>query len=487
MAFLRTADARVLHPSVTARGWSRVRKTANVKRGQDTAPAKNLVAQATEILGEPFTPENYLLTHCTIVASVDVETGPEKLGKFRLGSKTHERKWSDYLITPETSQYVNNNGDSWARATLLKSFRTFVGAQNFLEHVQIEEHSKGRIIDAVARDIGDSVYIDILVATNRKHTSLVRKIEAEELTTLSMGCSVDFTICSKCGNVAVDETDLCDHIRYQKLNRFIDADGQQRIIAELCGHPSISPTGGVTFIEASWVETPAFTGAKMRNRIEVQDVSGRVAAQAEKVLNTPPPEWTGAGVQKAATSTHLSTDLAHQGTVHLAFNFGEDEGGESPAPAAPSDSKGPLDDLEDEIADAVMDSVGERLKDELSGRKDAPVPEDSSMDLNETIIKESHTAASTILVRTASSGRELVSGLAELDRAFGAELPNDLYSAALRVGSPTRYSNLTAFLGACRQSLGRKPTPSEAKGILRVGRCLAMVGRNPHHLEPQGA
>lgn len=901
MAFMRYANAKVLHPSVSARGWRRVRTAA--KRGSDSAPAKNLVAQATEILGEPFTPENYLLTHCTIVASVDVDRANTRVGKFKVGSKTHERKWADYLITPETSQYVNNNGDSWARETLLKSFHTFVGAHNFLEHVQIEEHSKGRIIDAVSRDIGDSIYIDILVATNRKHAALVKKIENEELTTLSMGCflpgtmvsmadgtripieevqpgdmvlthkgrarevlnkqirggvwdirrirargvpneiaatdihpffvfrgaetcacgcgedlpdytprpgnlhttrrmsrrfkrghdkrilnpngsysleeyrerrtrldeimqpkmeevkasdlkvgdflcfpraeavsigggvtsgkarllgyflaegsflkykgeptevqfnfsldekqtyasevmdllrsefpeandpwmqdrperntcvvhiqgrevaqwfrehggeyshlkrvsptamqwptemhkhvlgawingdghlhqthghtsgtttsynlacqmhmlmarcgvyarmecniagrsvdvrdvvnggvairdeatgklpaftlvagqtdsqplqgfcdkvvqeptfenahfrclddvvmfpitsitpdtyegwvhdmeveedhsynvegvavhncSVDFTICTKCGNVAVDEVDLCDHIRYQKLNRFIDEDGKQRIIAELCGHPSIEPTGGVTFIEASWVETPAFTGAKMRNRIEVQHVSDRMAAQAEAVLNSPPPEWTSAGVQKAASSATLPTDQS----AHLAFNFGPDEEGGEDAPAAPEEKKGPLDELEDEIVQEVVDSAGKRLKDEIHDRGDAPGPEESSAHLNDTIVKESHKAAVEILVRTASSQRDLVSGLAELDTAFGSSLSKELYSAALRVGPSTRYSNLSAFLGACRRSLGRKPTPSEAKGILRVGRCLAMVGRNHH-------
>ena len=478
MAFLRFANARVLHPSVDARGWKKVRTAAT------GTPTKNLVAQATEILGEAFSPEHYLLTHCTIVASVDVEeVSNAKIGKFKVGSKTHNRKWADYHITPETAQYVNNNGDSWARSTLAKSYRTFVGGHNFLEHVQIEEHSKGRIIDAVARDIGDSLYIDILVATHRKHTDLVRKIEAGEMGTLSMGCSVDFTICTKCGNVAVDEVDLCDHIRYQKLNRFIDANGKQRIIAELCGHPSIGPTGGVTFIEASWVETPAFTGAVLRNVIEPQAISERMAAQAERVLNQPPTEWLTAGVTKAATSTNLHGALG--AGKHLAFNFGEEppeEGAESPAAAEPAAKKGPLDDLQDDIVEEVIDSTREQLQDELRKRKE-PSPEESTTHLNDTIVKEAHENAIAALVRTASSDVELVNGIAELDNAFGSSLSVELYRVALSVGSSTRYSSLISFLGACQQSLGRKPSPSEAKGILRVGRCLAMVHSRTQHPE----
>lgn len=480
MAFLRYAKARVLHPSVDTRGWKKVRTAAT------GAPAKNLVAQATEILGEAFSPENYLLTHCTIVASVDVDEVPNaKIGKFKIGSKTHTRKWGDFHITPETTQYVNNNGDSWARSTLAKSYRTFVGGHNFLEHVQIEEHSKGRIIDAVARDIGDSLYIDILVATHRKHTDLVRKIEAGEMGTLSMGCSVDFTICTKCGNVAVDEVDLCDHIRYEKMNRFIDATGKQRIIAELCGHPSIDPTGGVTFIEASWVETPAFTGAVLRNVIEPQAVSARLAAQAERVLNEPPPEWLSTSPRKAASTNLHGTPT--QGVTHLAFNFGEEPSDEEgAAPAAPAEPKGPLDDLQDDIVEEVVDSAREELQDAIRKRKD-PSPEESTMNLNDTIVKEARESALNVLVRTASSDVELVNGIAELDNAFGSSLSVELYRVALRVGPSTRFSTLNAYLEACQQSLGRKPTPSEAKGILRVGRCLAMVHSRTQHHEAAGA
>ena len=66
MAFMRYAKAMVVQPHVTQKGWGKVRKTAST-------PSRNLVAQASEILGTAFDPSKYLLTHCTIVASVDVE------------------------------------------------------------------------------------------------------------------------------------------------------------------------------------------------------------------------------------------------------------------------------------------------------------------------------------------------------------------------------------------------------------------------------
>jgi hypothetical protein len=193
MAFMKYARAQVMHPRVTGAVWQGIRKQAS------SAPtaSKNLVAQAGEILGEQFTPDRYLLTHCSIVASVDVDTVPNvKLGTEKVGSRTVTRKWADYYIRPECAQFVNNNGDSWSREVLLKSFRTFIGAHNFLEHVQIEEQSKGRIIDAVARDIGPSVYVDILVATDRKHAQLVQDIESGKMGTLSMGCFLPGTMVS---------------------------------------------------------------------------------------------------------------------------------------------------------------------------------------------------------------------------------------------------------------------------------------------------
>jgi hypothetical protein len=191
MAFLKTARAVVVHPHVNPQTWAGLRKTASI------APAQSVATQAQEILGGPLDPSRYLVTHCTIVASVDTKPVPGvKTGTIRVGSKVIDRRWPDYLITPETEQFINGNRDAFPRDVLLKSYRTFIGAQNYREHLQLESESKGRVIDAVARDIGESVYVDILVATDRKHEELVRQIESGALSTLSMGCFVPGTMVS---------------------------------------------------------------------------------------------------------------------------------------------------------------------------------------------------------------------------------------------------------------------------------------------------
>jgi intein/homing endonuclease len=104
-----------------------------------------------------------------------------------------------------------HNCDCWSRPVLLASYPTFVGAHNFIEHVQIEDLSKGRIIDAVARDVGDSVYVDILIATDRQHEDLITAIESGKMATLSMGCFVPgtrVTMADGC-RIAIEDVQGC--------------------------------------------------------------------------------------------------------------------------------------------------------------------------------------------------------------------------------------------------------------------------------------
>ncbi|MDB4278155.1 hypothetical protein N9917_00995 [Deltaproteobacteria bacterium] len=485
MAFMRYASAVLLQPHVSQRGWGKVR-TAAIRSGG--VPSQNLVAQATEILEGPLDPDKYLLSHATIVASVDVDHVPNvKTGRVIEHGKSINRKYGLQRITPETAKYINNNGDSWDRPVLLQSFRTFVGAHNFLEHVQIEEQSKGRILDAVARDIGESVYIDILIATDRRHNMLVGDIEAGRMGTLSMGCTVEETICTKCGNVAVDETDMCDHIRYSKLNTFIDEQGQKRVIAELCGHPDIDETGGVTFIEASWVATPAFTGAAIRNVIEPARVSERQAQHIQDVLAMPPKGWSDDATVKAASSPVAVAE--GPGRV-AAFDFGdEDEGGDEGAePEAPAD---PLQGVEDELHKTMLDRVKKRIQRELSEAdvEDALSPEDSTMAPNDSIIKEGaarlaarrgrYNVAAAAVIKTASSDADLLNRLVTLDQSFGLEADPNLYRAALHVGSTRSYDSLDAFMSSCRRAVGGPLDHPTARTMLRLGKSLSALETTP--------
>jgi len=478
MAFLKRANAMVVHPRISGRGWGGICKTAASSPGSD----RNLTDQAREILGTTLSSDDYLVTHCTIVASVDTDHAPNaKLGHIKVGSQTVNRKWADYLIKPECSQYVNNNGDSWSREVLRLAYPTFIGAHNFQEHVQIEDQSKGRIIDAVARDIGESLYVDILVATSRKHASLVQDIESGRLATLSMGCTTDFTICTKCGHFAVDETELCDHIKYAKLNTFMDDAGQKRVIAELCGHESYDENpeapGGVRFIEASWVAVPAFPGAVMRNILAPQEGT---MEQVRKVLASPPTQWSEHAVAKAAA---LSA---------VAFNFGDGDGdaaeGGEDAPATTDKPPSPFQDVEDAVYNALKVRVKERLERELAQQNLEKTEIPSSMEPNDSLIKEGrvrHRTSISALVRVASSPVALVEGIATVDSAHGVKVSRHLYRVALEAGIPTEHPSLDRYLFACKKAAGRGLSSAEIRVVVRLGSLLARWADTnnpkPHH------
>ena len=239
------------------------------------------VARDIKVDWKQYNQDRYLFSHCTIVSSVNVEE-------------------NGYHIDPVCSPLINNNGNAWSSPVLLSTFRSFVGGENYLEHVQIPELSKGKILDAVVRPIkyrnaklgkeSQVYYVDILVATERCHNDLCGRIASGKLSTLSMGCLANWVQCSQCGAVLGDNQPNCSHISNELLQPFVDENGVTRITAELCGRAMKSDNGNwvgdpdsVKFIEASWVENPAFEGAVLNHFL------GDIPKAAAKILDLSSP------------------------------------------------------------------------------------------------------------------------------------------------------------------------------------------------------
>jgi hypothetical protein len=208
---------------------------------------------------------DFIFTHNTIVASVQNDK-------------------DGHTITESSVPSINANQNAWLNDVLgppTNIYKSFVGAENFYEHVQDFRLSKGKILDAVLRQVknegGEKVwYVDILVATNRRHRDLVSRISKKEIQTLSMGCLANITMCSKCGKTMRSDWDACQHMKYELGQPYLTDYGYQSKVAELCGLTGNSES--CKFIEASWVENPAFQGAVVNHYISIPEARNIAAS-----------------------------------------------------------------------------------------------------------------------------------------------------------------------------------------------------------------
>ncbi|MEM4460588.1 MAG: hypothetical protein QXY70_00435 [Nanopusillaceae archaeon] len=108
----------------------------------------------------------------------------------------------------------NENGDAFLWDELKKAYKTFIGRNLFLDHQTHPLNTVGKVIDAYPVDEPSAKYIECLCKVDRKSfPQLVRNIETGILNTVSMGASVDKSICSVCGYYITSDNDpRCEHM-----------------------------------------------------------------------------------------------------------------------------------------------------------------------------------------------------------------------------------------------------------------------------------
>lgn len=237
------------------------------KRGGRSRKAAEMPADMPEEYVRLVLPaKDFLFSQASIVCSVMTEQ-------------------NSHLIRPETALFVNANGDGWTNESLKANYETFIGAYNFVNHVQVPEKSVGFIADAALRrvwiDMKQQIwvyYVDILIATSRKYTELCDLILTNKIQFLSMGCDMEVSTCSACGNVAEDDFALCEHLSggMQKGKSFIDPRGLKRITCEMLGNEQ---PGSCRFVEASWLTEPPASGAAVKRSVLPIDPDQSVVVQ----------------------------------------------------------------------------------------------------------------------------------------------------------------------------------------------------------------
>lgn len=288
----------------------------------------------------------------------------------------------------------------------------------------------------------------------------------------------------------------CDHIRYEKGNTFIRPDGKKGVIAELCGH-SDDPDS-VQFIEASWVENPAFKGAVTHNILNMGSTtivdSEEFQAKIKSAFENPSQDvdWTSF-FQKTARQEAVRM-------LKKAFDF--DEGGEEEG-GSETTEEGLLDEVKNQIKDKVKNQIIKDLKNELSDKEEKPriVPEQEEH-LNENMIQSSRYAsfkqkyASHLGSRTKTAyvaytllgrgtlprykhkfaNQDLVAAHYLYDHERGNGLQKSLYKALYKVGGVSGYKSAREFVSACSKALGRQPTKAELVVLIKRAKTLNPKG-----------
>lgn len=186
----------------------------------------------------------------------------------------------------ETSGF-NENGDAFLWDELLRSYKTFVGRNMFLDHDTNPLNTVGKVIDAypVEEENGEK-YIECLCKIDKvAYPNLARNIETGILNSVSMGASVDKSICSVCGHYIESEiSPKCEHMLNLKKDFVALWDFPKASIAK--GRPikAFFINEGVRFTELSIVTNPADCNALVKKIVASRNIGNEVVYEKKANL-----------------------------------------------------------------------------------------------------------------------------------------------------------------------------------------------------------
>lgn len=197
---------------------------------------------------------------------------------------------------------TNDNGDFFSRDELIKATPTFVGVPLFTNHANSDiNEARGKVVHSWWDDEKNGIMIIGRVDASA-YPQLARGIKEEYVVGTSMGCQVQYSVCSVCHNYAETPDQYCSCIRERKT-RMVQARNQLCKYHEqgpekecpVCSSTENEPKKyavntkvfeynyGIKFIENSFVVNPACPTCGVTEVIDPQKFRTKVAA-IEKIL-----------------------------------------------------------------------------------------------------------------------------------------------------------------------------------------------------------
>ncbi|MFE0490229.1 hypothetical protein [Streptomyces griseoaurantiacus] len=166
-----------------------------------------------------------------------------------------------YVRSRAISSRCNDNFDEFPAQEIEASYRTFVGKPVFVNHVN-DNHRRARgvIIDAALHqdrnpDGTPDTWAEVLMEIDAvRFPKLAKAILDRSVERTSMGCDVERSVCSACGNEARTPAEYCAHVPSLKGKRIYRATASGKKVGELVRETCY----GLAFFENSiLVEPPA--------------------------------------------------------------------------------------------------------------------------------------------------------------------------------------------------------------------------------------
>jgi len=177
-----------------------------------------------------------------------------------------------YVKARAISSRVNKNNDGWPAEELAKSYKTFLGRPNFIDHNNDDvRRTRGVIIDShlIVDDEKtaalDPYYstapqehlpptsVEILIEVDAKtFPELAKEIRSGRISATSMGANIERSVCSVCKNEATAPSQYCAHVQQKGATFEIESD-----TGEKTHKKAYEDCYGVNFFEDSFVFDPA--------------------------------------------------------------------------------------------------------------------------------------------------------------------------------------------------------------------------------------
>jgi len=111
---------------------------------------------------------------------------------------------------------TNDNGDYFSKEELIKATPTFIGVPLFTNHANSDiNEARGKVVHSWWDEEQNGIMI-IGRIDAEAYPQLARGIKEEYVVATSMGCQVQYSICSICHNYAETPDQYCTHIKERK-------------------------------------------------------------------------------------------------------------------------------------------------------------------------------------------------------------------------------------------------------------------------------